>query len=487
MQAERSAQAVWPLAIVALALISLGTPLCWLSGYGLATQYEDDAFYYFQIAKNVAHGRGFTFDGLHETNGFHPLWLALLVPLFRVLPGLDLPVRAAGLLETLLLGCAGALVYAVMRRSAPRYTALLSGVLVYALPGTRNHTRVGLETALCMCLLAALWHAGVQLAERTTRARLLGAGTLCALATLARLEALCALAVLCWLLRSQLRAADVLWLVAPPLATLAAYVSWNQLQFGTLLPVSGMAKQLWAGAELRGIPGLYFSPLAWVLLCAAAALALGRWLGPRVPWLSRLYFPLCSALAMLGLDFASLGHLERWYLGVLVLAAAPTLASALSASRRASLLALAAVVGLALWRVPYTVRSIDVAQYQAELRGEAADWLRAHLPPNTRVGAWNGGMFGYYSGQHIIMLDGLANSPEFYRRALRDGDLLGYLRDERVDHLVTLNCNFDPVLWTARSVDHERYLSRSYERRGPVSDRQLKDPCNDAFQLWVRK
>ena len=42
MHAERSARAVWPLAIVALALISLGTPLCWLSGYGLATQYEDD-------------------------------------------------------------------------------------------------------------------------------------------------------------------------------------------------------------------------------------------------------------------------------------------------------------------------------------------------------------------------------------------------------------------------------------------------------------
>jgi len=42
-----------------------------LTRYDLASLFVDDAFYYFQIAKNVGHGHGFTFDGLHETNGFH--------------------------------------------------------------------------------------------------------------------------------------------------------------------------------------------------------------------------------------------------------------------------------------------------------------------------------------------------------------------------------------------------------------------------------
>ena len=37
----------------------------------------DDAWYYFQIARNVAGGRGSTFDGLHHTNGYHPLWLGI--------------------------------------------------------------------------------------------------------------------------------------------------------------------------------------------------------------------------------------------------------------------------------------------------------------------------------------------------------------------------------------------------------------------------
>lgn len=42
----------------------------------------DDGYYYLQIACNVAQGKGFTFDGLIYTNGFHPLWEFHLVVLF---------------------------------------------------------------------------------------------------------------------------------------------------------------------------------------------------------------------------------------------------------------------------------------------------------------------------------------------------------------------------------------------------------------------
>ncbi|MGZ4726103.1 MAG: hypothetical protein ACXWB2_00140, partial [Acidimicrobiales bacterium] len=38
----------------------------------------DDAFYYFGIARNVAHGHGSTFDGIDPTNGYHPLWMLVL-------------------------------------------------------------------------------------------------------------------------------------------------------------------------------------------------------------------------------------------------------------------------------------------------------------------------------------------------------------------------------------------------------------------------
>ena len=44
----------------------------------------DDAFYYFTIARNIVEGYGSTFDRLAPTNGYHPLWLLVLVPIFLI-------------------------------------------------------------------------------------------------------------------------------------------------------------------------------------------------------------------------------------------------------------------------------------------------------------------------------------------------------------------------------------------------------------------
>ena len=46
---------------------------------------KDDAFYYFQIAYNLAEGKFSTFDGgITQTNGYHPLWLFLITPFYWV-------------------------------------------------------------------------------------------------------------------------------------------------------------------------------------------------------------------------------------------------------------------------------------------------------------------------------------------------------------------------------------------------------------------
>ena len=48
-------------------------------------QNEEDAFYYFQIARNLAEGKFSTFDGgITRTNGYHPLWLFLITPFYWV-------------------------------------------------------------------------------------------------------------------------------------------------------------------------------------------------------------------------------------------------------------------------------------------------------------------------------------------------------------------------------------------------------------------
>ena len=65
------------LAIVVI--LSLSLDVLFLDCHVFADALVDDSFYYSQIARQVAMGHGFTFDGLHRTNGFQPLWLFLLI------------------------------------------------------------------------------------------------------------------------------------------------------------------------------------------------------------------------------------------------------------------------------------------------------------------------------------------------------------------------------------------------------------------------
>ena len=55
---------------------------------------RDDAYYYFKVAQNISEGRGSTFDGMNQTNGYHPLWMLICVPIFALARfDLILPLR----------------------------------------------------------------------------------------------------------------------------------------------------------------------------------------------------------------------------------------------------------------------------------------------------------------------------------------------------------------------------------------------------------
>ena len=55
---------------------------------------RDDAYYYFKVAQNITEGHGITFDGINVTNGYHPLWMVLNIPIFALARfDLILPLR----------------------------------------------------------------------------------------------------------------------------------------------------------------------------------------------------------------------------------------------------------------------------------------------------------------------------------------------------------------------------------------------------------
>src|SRR5262245_50016865 len=82
-EAERGAGIpLWGIALVAAAVfLTFSVVMATLPRDGLAAHtVPDDAFYYFTIARRFGESRWPTFDGVHTTTGFHPLWLFVLVP-----------------------------------------------------------------------------------------------------------------------------------------------------------------------------------------------------------------------------------------------------------------------------------------------------------------------------------------------------------------------------------------------------------------------
>jgi hypothetical protein len=215
--------------------------------------YPDDAFYYLQIAANVVAGKGWTFDGLAPTNGFHPLYLAMLLPVMALARGNPvLPIHASGVLLVLWAVATGAVLHALLRRVASRRVADL-GLLLWAFSRYFVVMTInGLETGVAVFfvflvpLLYLTWFCGERPAD-TKRA--LAFGAVCGLAVLARVDLLLLLAAVfahgAWRQRAQGRRALVLGLPAGG-AALAVWLPWGLISHaatGRWLPTSGAASR----------------------------------------------------------------------------------------------------------------------------------------------------------------------------------------------------------------------------------------------------
>ena len=117
----------------------------------LLNWYEsDDAFYYFKTAQNIAQGRGITFDGLSPTNGFHPLWMLICVPIFALAKfDLYLPLRILVVFQGFLNGISGYLIYRILADQFSPPSGLAAASLWMFLPSIHAITsKLGLETSI---------------------------------------------------------------------------------------------------------------------------------------------------------------------------------------------------------------------------------------------------------------------------------------------------------------------------------------------------
>jgi hypothetical protein len=113
------------------AIIAINIPAIFSPANSLMNWYtSDDSFFYFKIAQNINEGKGVTFDGISRTNGFHPLWLVICIPVFALTRiNLILPLRVLALISILLNAGAAIILYRLVARIISDLAGFLTALL----------------------------------------------------------------------------------------------------------------------------------------------------------------------------------------------------------------------------------------------------------------------------------------------------------------------------------------------------------------------
>ncbi len=253
----------------------------------ILSHLNDDAFYYYEIARNVADGHGISFDGLTPTNGFHPLYLGLLVPIFAPFHAGDFaPIRITLILLSLLFVGTGFLLYDVVRYLAGRRAAAWAGAAWFFNPLFLAFARGGVEAPLYTFLVALLVRQYVcRFRETPSLGRAVGLGWIAGLVVCARLDgALLVIAVVAdfvlQAVRIRLPAGRVAALLAagliPAAIPLIPWIAWNLHTFGSLVQVSARAHAFAAsaGRTIGGALGTLLGSRSPTIMASALAAGL---------------------------------------------------------------------------------------------------------------------------------------------------------------------------------------------------------------------
>ena len=159
---EKLKRLPWFEVAIVIALLGINGFAAFSNAYNLPNNWftRDDAYYYFKVAQNISEGHGSTFDGINPTNGYHPLWMLVCIPIF-VLARFDLilPLRILILVLAGLRAATSILLYHLLRNVLAKPIAML-GALYWAFDYYLHGTiyQQGLESGLAaFCLVLFLY------------------------------------------------------------------------------------------------------------------------------------------------------------------------------------------------------------------------------------------------------------------------------------------------------------------------------------------
>jgi 4-amino-4-deoxy-L-arabinose transferase-like glycosyltransferase len=429
----------------------------------------DDGFYYFEIARNIVQGQGSVFGGGEFTNGYHPLWMIVLLPIFALFSSgsvMDItPVYAALAVSAFLHLATVYLVYRLAERVSGKPVIASVATLIYGLnPFLLYETLNGLETSLSLFLLSLTLTYWVRWQDSLSLKRALIIGALFGLTALARLDlGVFAIAFGMWLIVKRPHAWFRLALAsgAACIVLVSPWFIWNYMHTGTTFTSASetapfvnrnlvmMDNGPGLMTVMKAIPyhGVFYArsvlvqtgmPLMAILI--AGFLAYHAWRHRKQASL-RSVAPEAWAFAGWTLLFIANAMIRwtgrSWYfvsLNIFLALGAAYAMKLMSSHARGRHLPVALFL-IALPCFAWSWQTEVAGRERAQLEMFAASrWVSENVPQGSVIGVFNAGVHGYFSSHDVVNIDGLVNNAA--SRAMLAKDLWGYIEDKKIDYIV---------------------------------------------------
>lgn len=490
---------------------------------------EDDSFYAFTVADNIAQGRGVTIDGVMHTNGFQPLVVFIYGGLFRLFGG-DLfeQLRLVYLFNAVLAVVGAALLYRLCRPKLGatwfgRLAGLLASLLWLATYPSYLHKMNGLETGLYFVaiLVGLLYYRRLCSGARRSIGHWIPLGVILGLTVLTRIDAVFLVTAFClvhaWRLRREIPRAikEVVTFGATAVLVSSPWWIYNVWFFGSPMPTSGQAESMAnltlqpsVGANIRSFlfdmsnllfpftyvpgrrvldpyfPGGRIGYSVAVTAVLVIVLVVVAWRRRRVraaagSLLGSDSSPLVWHILMLGvfyIFFFGAEHFISRYLSPLLLLGIPATAVIVGgllegmAGRRQRVASTAlGVAGLALCGVVATFMLYYYRRNTSAFYRDQYGWVARHVGNRTCViAAGQTGALGYFR-RSVINLDGKVNCEAL--EALKRGEIDRYILDKDVEILI----------------DWPEYLEDNFLRYPLVRDQFVEVARSGKFGIFQRK
>lgn len=430
----------------------------------------DDSYYYFVIAHNYSQNGIVSFDNINLTNGFHPLWLIAILPIFSFYSSLiDLQVNLSLTVASIFEFFTFLFLYKIVYRFSQRKEIGLLAVLYYAInPSVIFQTTNGLETALEMlCFSLFLWMFLIWIENISRIKWAIIVGITAGLLFLARSDtvlyiiAFYGYAVIKWGFSKNIKHVILSGIIAS--ITISPWFIWNYFTFGSFMQISGVAvpyaiyqrflltnpdasvinfigegvKQffnfsLWMRGDPVGVPFIVGLAL-WIIIIIV--IIRDKQFDEVRNYKIFMWLLLISSLGMIIVHAGIRWYPRPWYFTPAGFAFAIGFSMIFyKVSFRKITFGLVNLImviffitsGVLFWKIGFY-------PWQKEMY-QGAFWLKENVSNNQKVGSFNAGIYAFYSEKHIYNLDGVVNNSAF--DAIKHSNMLDYLKQNHINYLL---------------------------------------------------